>query len=93
MTEGTARAPDDPELPQGVKTDPDYWHSLIDEKVAADFLDVTPRYMQAMRQRGDGPRFIRLSPRCIKYTRGWLRAHVLARLRTSTSDLRREDTQ
>ncbi len=38
---------------------PGYWHELIDEKLAADFLDVTPRFLQGRRQRGDGPRFAR----------------------------------
>ena len=66
--------------------DPAYWHSLISEIEAADFLDLTPRSMQAMRQRGDGPKFIRLSSRCIKYTRTLLKAHADARVRKSTSD-------
>ena len=66
--------------------DLDYWNALIDEKAAADFLDVTPRTMQALRQHGGGPRFVRLSARCVKYTRNLLRAHAEARLRSSTSD-------
>ena len=64
----------------------DYWNALIDEKVAAEFLKVTPRNMQAMRQRGDGPRFIRMSTRCIRYTRALLKAHADARMCKSTSD-------
>ncbi len=67
-------------------SDPAYWHSLISEIEAAEFLDLTPRSMQAMRQRGGGPKFIRLSSRCIKYTRTLLKAHADARLRSSTSD-------
>ena len=64
----------------------EYWNALIDEKIAAKFLKVTPRQMQAMRQRGDGPRFIRMSSRCIRYTRTLLKSHTDARTRASTSD-------
>ena len=72
----------------GPSSDPghDYWNALVDEKVAAKFLNVTPRSMQAMRQRGGGPQFIRISSRCIRYTRALLKAHTDARTRSSTSD-------
>ena len=66
--------------------DADYWFTLIDEKVAADFLDLTDRTMQKMRQRGDGPRYIFISSRCLKYRRSDLRDWAEARIRTSTSD-------
>ena len=64
----------------------DYWNALVDEKAAASFLDMTPRSMQAMRQRGDGPQFIRISSRCIRYTRALLKSYADARMRKSTSD-------
>ncbi len=64
---------------------PGYWHELIDEKLAADFLDLTPRSMQGMRQRGGGPRFIRISSRCIRYTRVLLKSYADDRVRESTS--------
>ena len=64
----------------------DYWHACIDEKAAAEFYDVTERTMQAWRQKGGGPRFIRLSARCIKYTRALLREHAEARLASNTSE-------
>ncbi len=67
-----------------------YWHSLIDEKEAGDFLGLTARTMQAMRQRGGGCRYIAVSARCIRYRRLDLRAWSEARLRTSTSDPGRE---
>ena len=66
--------------------DPDYWHALIDEKAAATFLGVTDRTMQAMRQRGDGPHFVRISSRCVKYTRFILKGWYDTRVRSSTSD-------
>ena len=65
---------------------PGYWHELIPEIEAGEFLDLTPRSMQAMRQRGGGPKFIRLSSRCIRYTRTLLKAWADARMRSSTSD-------
>ena len=71
----------------------DYWHGLVDEKVAADFLGVTPRTMQLMRQRGGGSRFVRLSSRCIRYRRIDLRMWSDAHLRTSTADPGPEGTE
>ena len=66
--------------------DPAFWHELIPETEAADFLDLTPRSMQAMRQRGGGPLFFRLSARCVKYTRFKCKVWYAARQRSSTSD-------
>ncbi len=66
--------------------DSGYWHELIPETEAADFLNVTPRSLQSWRQRGDGPPFFRISARCIKYTRFRCKAWYDARMRSSTSD-------
>lgn len=66
---------------------PDYWYGLNDEKAASRFLGVTPRYMQARRQKGGGPRFVRLSGRCIKYRRIDLKEWAEAHLRSSTAEL------
>ena len=65
---------------------PDYWNTLVDEKVAAAFLGLTVRTVQGLRQRGDGPRYIRVSSRCIRYTRTLLKVWADSRLRSSTSD-------
>ena len=64
----------------------DYWHSLIAEKPAAAFLNVTPRKMQQWRQQGGGPPYFRLSARSVKYTRARLKKYADERLRTSTAD-------
>ena len=72
--------------PRGPPEASDYWDAFIDEKAAADFLGVKDRTMQAMRQRGGGPKYVALSKRCLRYTRRWLREHAVARQRTSTSD-------
>ena len=66
--------------------DPGYWHSLIDEKEAGEFLGLSDRAMQKYRQTGGGSPFIRISSRCIRYRRADLRAWADARMRSSTSD-------
>lgn len=64
----------------------DYWYGLIDEKAAAGFLDLTDRTMQKYRQTGDGPEYIFISSRCLRYRRADLRTWAEARMRKSTSD-------
>ena len=63
-----------------------YWFALIDEKAAAEFLDLTDRTMQKYRQTGDGPPYVLISSRCLKYRRTDLRKWAEARMRKSTSD-------
>ena len=86
MTEITALAASPVDMPPGAGADADYWLSLINEKVAADFLNVTPRTMQSLRQRGGGPPYRRLMARCLRYTRADLKTWADKHLRTSTSD-------
>ncbi len=64
----------------------EFWNSLINEKAAANYLDLTDRTMQALRQRGGGPRYIVISSRCLRYRRIDLKAWADARMRSSTSD-------
>ncbi len=64
----------------------EFWFALVDEKVAADFLGLTTRTMQAYRQLGRGPPFCRLSARCIRYRRIDLRKWSENHLRASTAD-------
>ncbi len=66
--------------------DPDYWNSLIDEKVAAAFLGLEPRTMQSFRQRGSGPKYIKISSRCLRYRRIDLKTWSDGLVRRSTSD-------
>ena len=63
-----------------------FWHELINEKAAAEFLNISVRTVQAKRQKGGGPRYVRLSSRCIRYRRADLRKWTEERLVTSTSD-------
>lgn len=59
---------------------------LLSEKEAAKLLGFSPRTLQAWRVTGDGPHFIRISPRCIRYRPEDLEAWVNERVHTSTSD-------
>ncbi len=58
---------------------------LLTEKQVSRLTGFAPRTFQGWRQRGGGPRFVEISPRCIRYRlcdiEGWIRE----RLRTSTS--------
>ena len=65
---------------------PSYWYELIPEKPAAAFLNLTARTLQGYRYKGGGPRFVRISGRCVKYRRIDLRGWTEERLRSSTSD-------
>ena len=50
-------------------SDVSFWNSFINERDAADFLGLSDRTLQAFRQDGGGPKFVRFSSRCIRYTR------------------------
>ena len=64
----------------------EFWFALITEIAAAAFLDLERRTMQSLRQRGGGPRFVRISSRCIKYRRADLRTWSEARLVSSAAE-------
>ena len=68
-----------------------FWYELINEKPAADFINLKPRTLQGFRYRGRGPPFVRISARCVKYRRIDLLRWAESRLRTSTSDRRPDD--
>ncbi len=83
---GPAPTPDSAPLPKEPISPEEFWNSLINEKAAANYLNLTDRTMQALRQRGGGPRYIMISSRCIRYRRVDLKAWADARVRLSTSD-------
>ena len=62
------------------------WNRLEREGVAADFLNLTTRTMQVFRQKGGGPRFVRISARAIRYRRADLKAWADQRLHASTAE-------
>lgn len=59
---------------------------LINETRAAEFLSVNPRTLQQWRLRGTGPKFVRISSRCVRYRYRDLIAWADGLLRSSTSD-------
>lgn len=59
---------------------------LLREVDAARLLGFTPRALQAWRQRGGGPRFVRVSARAVRYRRDDLLTWAEDRLRSSTTD-------
>jgi len=73
-------------LARGPPDDPNFWESLINEKRAGDFLGLSDRAMQKMRQTGGGPRYVHISSRCLRYRRIDLKAWADSRMRSSTSD-------
>ena len=59
---------------------------LVRQEEAAALLRVSPRCMENWRHRGEGPKFVRVSGRCIRYRKSDLTLFIEERLRTSTSD-------
>ena len=59
---------------------------LLTEKEAASALGFTPRFLQNRRHCGDGPRYVRISARAVRYRPEDLEAWAAERVRTSTSD-------
>jgi len=60
--------------------------ALIPEKKAAEFLGLSIKTLQKRRVTGDGPRYCRISSRCIRYKRADLIAWSNGLMRTSTCD-------
>lgn len=58
---------------------------LITETQAADFLGIAIRTLQKWRMNGTGPKFVRVSSRCVRYRRRELIAWADAHLKTSTA--------
>jgi hypothetical protein len=54
--------------------------TLLTEKQAAEYLGVTPRYLQYKRANGDGPPYIRLSHRCVRYQQKVLDTYYLKKI-------------
>ena len=50
--------------------------ALLTEADAAKLLTFTPRFLQARRIRGNGPPFVRISSRAIRYRRSDLLAWI-----------------
>ena len=59
---------------------------LLTEEEAAHALGFTARFLQNRRHRGDGPQYVRISARAIRYRPEDLAAFAAKLVRTSTSD-------
>lgn len=59
---------------------------LLTEREAATLLGFKPAALQAWRLRGDGPPYVKISARAVRYRREDLEAFVQERMRQSTSD-------
>ncbi len=64
----------------------DFWYGLINETAFAEYLNLSVRTIQGFRYKGGGPRFVRISSRCVKYRRIDGREWAEARLCSSTSE-------
>jgi predicted DNA-binding transcriptional regulator AlpA len=51
------------------KAHSDYLDALLPEEEAAEFLGYSKRALQNWRHRGDGPPYIRISERAVRYRR------------------------
>jgi len=60
---------------------------LLSESQAARYLAVSPRTLRNWRTRGGGPKFVKVSARCIRYRTKDLVDWTEGRTRRSTSDL------
>jgi len=80
---GAPVSPENPNAPLPAPQDP---YALMTEQTAAAFCDLTRRAMQNFRLKGSGPKFVRISSRCVRYRRADIIEWQEARLRTSTSD-------
>jgi len=59
---------------------------LLTEAQAAEFLNFTSRALQAWRIRGNGPKFVRISSRAIRYQKCDLQNWIDERIKSSTSE-------
>ena len=71
----------------------DHSGGLINEFEAAEHMGVKVGTMRKYRLTGNGPKFIRLSARCIRYRRDWLDEHAAGRTYTSTSQYSEPDAK
>ncbi len=59
---------------------------LLRQEEAAAMLNVAPRTLEAWRFRGEGPPWVRISGRCVRYRKSDLLAFIEERLKSSASE-------
>jgi len=65
---------------------------LLTTAQVAEWLGVSPQWLEARRARGGGPPFVRLSPRVVRYPRGGTRSWLNQRAHARTADYSRRRT-
>ena len=65
---------------------------LLNEKEAAKYLGLTTRALQNWRYTGEGPVYIRISSRCIRYREEDIESFVDTRMRKSTAERNVEES-
>ena len=60
---------------------------LLTTEQAAEFLGITPRFLEVRRMRGGGPRYVNISKRAVRYSLTDLQAWIAARTVGSTSEV------
>ena len=73
------------EVQSAALTIPEDSDALLTEKQAAALIKFTPRFLEARRQRGSGPPFVRTSSCAIRYRRTDLREWIAARVETPST--------
>jgi len=64
--------------------------AFLDEVQAAAFIRVTRRAMQSWRLSGRGPKYVKISARCVRYTKSHLIEWGETHTQTSTSQDKQE---
>jgi predicted DNA-binding transcriptional regulator AlpA len=67
------------------KIQTDHPDSLLRPEDAAELLGLSSRWLELRRLKGDGPPFVRVSPKCVRYRMGDLQAWIAARRRKDTA--------
>jgi predicted DNA-binding transcriptional regulator AlpA len=60
--------------------------TLLNQNDVANMLGLKPRTLEDYRVRGVGPRFVRISSRCIRYRLDDVQAWITAQVVSSTSE-------
>jgi predicted DNA-binding transcriptional regulator AlpA len=60
--------------------------NLIDQAAAAEYLGVAPKTMAQWRFRGDGPKYVKLSPKCVRYRKSDLEDYTEQRTVAHTTE-------
>lgn len=58
---------------------------MMDTAEASEYLHLSSRTLEAMRRTGNGPKFARVSSRCVRYRVSDLQAWINEKIRSSTS--------